>query len=178
MVGYPAEVLGVVAELYLIAIDDKQSPFVLAYPRFVLVAQTLQVVDTHGGFVGASAFLYLRHEGGDGRADINHQVGHLHERHHQVEKVAVVVEVAVGHIPLVVEVRCEDACVLVDSTVLDDVLVRLSNLHHILEAFVEEEHLQVERPATHICIEILQVGIELHTLESGLPAIVLGEHLC
>ena len=174
VVSYPTEVLGIVAELDIVAVHDEQFAFVVLDPSFVLVVESLEVVDTHTGLVVTSAFLDLRNERGYRRADIDEQVRHFDERHHEVEEVAVVLEIAVGHHSLIVEVGREDTCVLVDSTVLNDVLVGLAYFDNILEALVEEIDLQVERPARHILVEISEIGVILYALEAWFPAIMFG----
>lgn len=75
-------------------------------------------IDTNALLVFASALADLCYEVGDGAAYVDHQVGQSHERHHQVKEVGVVVEVAVGHVSLVVQVGGEDARILKDGAVL------------------------------------------------------------
>ena len=119
----------------------------------------------------------MLHQVGDGRADVDHQVGHLHERHHQFEQVTVVVEVAVAHQALTVQVGGKDARVLIDGAVLDDVDIALRDFNHLLEALVQEVNLQVERPACHVGIEVFQIGIVVHGLKTRAPPVVLGKQL-
>ena len=46
-----------------------------------------------------------------------------------------------------------------DGTVLDDYLVKLRDVHNILETLVKEINLKVERPSLHILIEVRQIWI-------------------
>ena len=177
MIGDPTEVLGVVAKLDMVAINDEQVALVVLDPVLVLVVKSLEVVELDLLLIAAGTLLDLRHERRHGGTHIDEQVGHLDERGHEVEQVLIVVEVAIGHESLVVEVGRKDAGILVNSTILDDVLVGLVDLHNVLEALVEEIDLEVERPACHVGIEIRQIRIVLHALEARLPAIMFGQHV-
>ena len=143
----------------------------------VAVVQAAEVVDADALLVVATAFGNLRYEVGDGAAYVDEQVGQPDERHHQVEEVAVVLEVAVAHVSLCVEVRGEDACVLKDGAVLDDGVLALRYFDDVAEALVEEIDLQVEAPAVHVLIEVVEIRICLHGLEARRPAVALDEQL-
>ena len=176
-VGDALEVGLRVAELGGVAVHDDEVALVGADPVLVAFVEALEVVEADGLLVFAAALLYLLDEVGYGGADVNHEVGQFDERHHQVEEVGIVLEVAVAHQSLSVQVGREDACVLEDGAVLDEGVFRLRYLDHLLEAAVEEVDLQVERPAGHIGVEVGQVGVVLYRLETGRPAVVVGEHL-
>ena len=122
-VRYGLESLGVVAELARVAVDDEQRPLVGANPLFVELVEALQVVNLDRLLVGPSALLYLLDEVGDAAAYVYHEVGQLHQRHHEVEELAVVGKVAVAHEALVVEVGCKDAGILEAGAVLYDVFL-------------------------------------------------------
>ena len=144
MVGNPTKILGIIAKLTCIAINDEQFALIILDPRFVLVIQSLEIVNLHSLLISASAFLDLRHERRNRSAHIDKEVGHLNKRHPEIEEVAVVIEIAVGHLALLMKVRRENTCVLVDSAVLDNPLVLPINLDYVLESFVEEIDLQIE----------------------------------
>ena len=144
LVAHELEVLRLVAKLHLITVDDHQIALVVGNPVLIALVQALQVVQTHRLLILAAAFLDLLHQVGDRRADVDHQVGHLDQRHHQLKQVLVVVEVAVAHVALTMQVGGKDARVLIDGAVLDDVDVALRDLDHLLEALVQEVDLQIE----------------------------------
>jgi len=85
----------VVAKLDIVSVDNDEVALVLCYPLLVALVQPFEVVEAYGLLVVAPALLYLRHEGGYGGTDVDHEVGELDERHHQVEEVGIVVEVSV-----------------------------------------------------------------------------------
>ena len=144
MIGDPTEVVGVVAKLDMVAIDDEQVALVVLDPVLVLVVKSLEVVELDLLLIATGTLLNLRHERRHGGTHIDEQVGHLDERGHEVEQVLIVVEVAIGHESLVVEVGRKDAGILVDSTILDDVLIGLADLDHVFETLVKEIDLQIE----------------------------------
>ena len=118
----------------------------------------------------------LRHDIGNGRADIDHEVRQFDERHHEVEEVGVVGEVAVAHIPHFVQVGREDAGILEDSPVLNDIFLAFRYFHHLFKPFVQEVNLQVEGPSVHIGVEVLEIRVVVYGFEARLPAISFGEH--
>ena len=164
-------------ELQRIAIDNEQLPGIVLNPCLVALVQTREVVDADALLVLSATLGDLGNEVRDGTAYVDEQVGQTDERHHQVEEVAVVLEVAVAHVALGVEVRGEDAGVLEDSTVLDDGVATLGYLDHVAEALVKEIDLEVEAPAVHVLIEVLQVGVHVNWLEARRPAVTLDEQL-
>ena len=175
-VGDLLEVLGTITKLAVVAIDDDELSLVTLDPLLVATGESLEVVEAHGLLVLTATLLNLCHQGGNGGADVDHEVGQLDERHHEVEEVAIVVEVAVAHHALSVEIGCKDTGILEDGAVLDDGVGTLGNLDHLLEALVEEVDLQVERPPLHVGIEVLQVGVVVYGFESGGPSVTVGQH--
>ena len=168
--------LGVGLKFKLVAVDDDQAAFVLRDPALVEVIQALEIVDAHGFLEITSAFFNLRHKIGDGRADVDHQIGELDERHHEIEEIGVVGEVAVAHHAHGMQVGGEDACVFKNGTILNDGFFAPRNGHHILKSLVEKVDLQIERPALHIFIEVFEIGVEVYGFEEGRPSVVLGKH--
>jgi hypothetical protein len=65
--------------------------------------------------------------------------------------------------------------IFIDGTVLDDVLAAVADVHHLTEATVEEENLDVERPTLHVLIETVQIRIMFNLLIMRLPIEMLGE---
>jgi hypothetical protein len=49
-------------------------------------------------------------------------------------------------------------------------------LYDLLQPVIEEIHLQVERPAGHILVKVIEVRVVLHVLKTGFPAVMLSEH--
>ena len=176
-VGDLLEGLRVFAELAVVAIDDDEVAFVAFNPLLVALAESLEVVDAYALLEFAASFLDLGNERGDGAADVYHQVRQLDEGHHEVEEVGVVVEVTVAHVALCMEVRGKDACIFEDGAILDDGVIALANLHDILEAFVQEVYLEVERPAAHVLIKIVEIGVVVDGLEACRPAVVGSKEL-
>ena len=75
------------------------------------------------------------------------------------------------------KVRSEYACVLIYGPVLDDDVIALGDLHHILESLVQEVNLEIERPPFHILIKISEIWIEVNRLELWRPSVLRREHL-
>ena len=65
--------------------------------------------------------------------------------------------------------------VLVDGAILNHVLAAIADVHHLTEAAVQEEDLDVERPALHVLIETVEIRIVLHFLVVRLPVEMLGQ---
>ena len=72
----------------------------------------------------------------------------------------------------------KDACVLVNGPVLNDSLIAFGYLNYILEPLVEKIYLEVKRPSGHVLIEIRQIRIEVHRLETGSPPVMFRQHAC
>ena len=54
-------------------------------------------------------------------------------------------------------------------------LLQLLDVLRLAEAAVEEIHLQVEGPAGHVVVKILQVRIVVHVFQKHFPAKMLGQ---
>jgi len=72
------------------------------------------------------------------------------------------------------QVGRKDAGILKDGTVLDNGLLRLGNLNHLLETLVQEVYLQIKRPTGHVGIEDCQLAIVIYGFEPWRPAITMG----
>ena len=177
LLGDALEVCDAGLELQIVAIDDDEFPRITLYPFLVTIVQTAEVVDADALFVVAATLGNLCAEVGDGAADVYHQVGQSDERQHEIEELAVVVEVAVAHVALGMEVRSKDACVLEDGAVLDDGVLTLGDLHDVAKALVEEIDLEVEAPAVHVLIEVVKIWVCFYWLETRRPAVTLDEQL-
>ena len=165
-VSNASEGLCIRLKLLSVAVHDYQLALIVFYPRLVTVVQTRKIVDAYGLLTLASALSDLVDEVWHRRAYVDHEVGQLHKRHHGLEEVRIVVEVAVRHVALSVKVGRKDAGILKDRAVLYDVLVALAYLHHLLKALVEEIDLQVERPSRHVLIEVVKIGVVLHRFKT------------
>lgn len=113
-------------------------------PVFISLVETCDVVDADALLILAATLLDLAHEVRDRALEVDQEVRRVHQGHHQVEEVRIVLEVSCAHEAHAVEVRREDARVLIDRTVLDDHLVKLRDVDDILEALVEEVYLKIE----------------------------------
>ena len=71
----------------------------------------------------------------------------------------------------------EDVHALKDAAVLDDGLVAGVDAQNVLEALLQEEHLQGKRPSLDVLVVVAQVGVVHHGLHEGFPTVMLGEHL-
>ena len=117
----------------------------------------------------------LPHEGRNARVEVNQKVGSFDELFHEPEELLVGVEVARRHEAHVVKVGSKNVGVLVNRAVLDDALVLAAKAVNLAEPAVQEVNLQVERPPSHVVVELVEVGVFVHFFEMGLPAVVLGE---
>ena len=139
------------------------------------VVESLQIINTNTLLEVTSTLLDMTHECRDAASDIDHQVGQFHQTDHQVEEISIVCEVTVAHQSLVMQVGCENLCVLEDSTVLDDGFLVLCNFHHVVEALVQEIDLQVERPSFHVLVGVSEVRVVVHRFEVWLPIVTFTE---
>ena len=71
------------------------------------------------------------------------------------------------------QVGSKNICVLIYGTVLDDLFSRLTDLNDLTETAVEEIDLQVKGPALHVLVEVIEIGIVIHILILGFPAVML-----
>ena len=65
--------------------------------------------------------------------------------------------------------------ILIDGTVLDDILATIADVHHLTETAVEEENLDIERPSLHILVKAVEIGIVFHLLIMRFPVEMLGQ---
>jgi hypothetical protein len=73
------------------------------------------------------------------------------------------------------QVGRKDTGIFKDGAILDDGILGLGNLHHLLKPFVEEIDLEIERPTGHVGIKICQIGIIVYGFETWCPTITVGE---
>ena len=137
--------------------------------------QAFEIVDTDAALVFASTFLDFSHHVGDGTAQVNHQVGSIHQGYHQVKQVAVVVIIAAAHKPHIVQVGGKDVGIFVYRAVLYNYIVAPADLNYVAEALVQEIDLQVERPSLHILVKICEIGVVVNWFKAGSPFEVLAE---
>ena len=128
-------------------------------PVFIAFVKACDIVDADALLVLASSLLDLAHEVRYRASEVDQKVRRVYKRHHQVEEVRVVFEVSCAHQSHAVEVRREDARVLVDCAVLDDHFVELGDVDYVLEALVQEVYLEVERPSFHILVEVCKIRV-------------------
>ena len=118
----------------------------------------------------------VRNQIWNARTNVNQEIWQLHERHHKIEKVCIVVKVAVAHHTHAVQVGCEDAGIFKDGAVLNDGVVTLADGDYVSKPLVEKVDLQVERPSCHVGIEIVQIRIVVYWLKLWYPIISFGKH--
>src|SRR5882762_8844862 len=75
------------------------------------------------------------------------------------------------------QVGREDMRILINGPVLDHRLGPRVDLQQLVQPAVQKEDLQVERPARHVLIKIVQVRIMIHILELRDPFVMLAQHL-
>ena len=171
-----AHVFGVVFEVHIIALDDEEpAGVVVADPPFVAFVEALEVIEAHIPFVFPAAGVDVFHEGRDACPEVDEEVGRLDLGGHGFEELEVVVEVARGHQPHVMQVGCEDVGVFVDGAILDDGFVAAEDGEDLLVAVVQEEDLEVERPALHVVVKVAEVGIVVGGFEVHFPAELFAE---
>ena len=73
------------------------------------------------------------------------------------------------------QIRRKNVRVLVDGSVLDDLLSAFLQFSQLSESRSQEENLQIERPTLHVLVEIIQVRVVIHLLEMRLVAVVFCE---
>jgi hypothetical protein len=73
------------------------------------------------------------------------------------------------------QVGSKNMRIFIDGSVLYDHLVTILNFNDLLESVIQEIHLQVERPAGHILIKIVEIRIILNIFKSGLPVVMPGQ---
>src|SRR4051812_30395423 len=72
----------------------------------------------------------------------------------------------------------KDHRILMNGPVLNNDLGTFLYFDDLAKAIVEEVHLQVERPARHVFVEVVEVRIVLDVFKLWQPTKVLGENLC
>ena len=174
--GDSLEILLLVAELVAVSVNDEEMALVILDPVLILVVQAGEIVNPDGLLILAAALLNLLYKIRDGGLQINEKVRHLHQGHHKVEEVGICLEIPRAHQTHIVEVRSEDSRILVDGPVLNDDIVGLGNLHHVLETLVQEINLEIERPSAHILIEVREIWIEIDRLVFRCPSVPGSEH--
>ena len=176
LVEYFPQVFRVVDKIHVIGIDDQQSPLlIISDPVFVALVEPFEVVQAHIALVVAAAVLNVGHQGRNAGPKVDEQVGRLDLGGHGLEKLEVVLKIAGRHQPHVVQVGGEDVGILVDGSVLHDRPVSVEDFEHLLVAAVEEENLEVKRPALHIVVEVTQVGVVVGRFVVDIPTEVLTQ---
>ena len=112
-----------------------------------------------------------------GGTQVDHQVRMANDVEHRLEELHVGLEVAVVEVSHRVIVRREDVDTLEDGTVLNDGVVGTRYVEEVAETLFQEVHLQRKRPTRDVSIVVLEVWIELHSLEARLPPVMAGEHI-
>ena len=149
---------------------------IVFYPILVSFVEPGDIVYSDALLIVPAPFLDLAHEVRNGRTEINQKVRRIDQGHHKVKKVGIVFKITGGHKPHTVEIRGENACILVNGPVLNDYLVALGDIHHILETLVEKINLKIERPALHIFVEISKIRIVVNGFEFGSPFVLRCQH--
>jgi len=144
LVDHLLEILRAVLELDAVYVKNKQIVLIVLDPVLVALVQTGDIIDTDALLILAAPLLNLADEIRNGTAEIDKQVRRIHERHHKVEKIGIILEIPCAHKPHTVKVRRKDTCVFIDGAVLDDDIVLLGDIHNILEPLVEEINLKIE----------------------------------
>ena len=70
-----------------------------------------------------------------------------------------------------------DEGILKYGAVLNDVLVALADFDNLLETLVNVLYLEIERPARHVLIEVIKIGIVFNGFETRRPVISFCQHL-
>ena len=117
---------------------------VIPYPFFVSFIQTCDIVYTDTFLVLSPTLLYLAYQIRYAGPQINQQVRRIHQRHHQIEKIGIVLEITGAHQAHRMEIRGEYPGILIDGPVLYDHVLALRNLDHVLEPLVQEVNLEIE----------------------------------
>lgn len=149
--------------------------FVFGGPLFIMGVEVLEVLQFDVVFKIPVALLNLLHKLRNIGLQVDEQIGRLDEIDHRMEEIQVALVVAIIDKATGVEVGSENVGILIDGPVLDDGLVALPDLPHLVETAVEEEDLEVKRPALHVIVEIAQVGIIVDRLIQRHPTVVLRQ---
>ena len=95
-------------------------PVIFGDPVVVALVEARKIVDADAAFIFPASLLNLRHQIRNGGFQVDQKVRLADQRHHKVEEIRVVFEIAGAHQSHIVKVRGEYARVLVDCPVLDD----------------------------------------------------------
>ena len=117
---------------------------VIPYPLLVSLVQSGDIVYTDTLLVLTPALLDLTYQVRYAGPQINQQVRRIHQRHHQIEKIGIVLEITGAHQAHRMEIRGEYPGILIDGPVLYDHVLALRNLDHVLEPLVQEVNLEIE----------------------------------
>jgi len=170
-----AEIFRFVPEVEIVHIEDQELAQIVGFhPGFIPFVQMFQVIEPYVVLIFPSPALDLVYQGRNRCAQVNEQVGRFDKGTHQVKQCEVIFEVTCGHQAHAVEVRCEDIGILIDGPVLDDIFARLADLDDLAEPAVQKIDLQVERPALHVLVKVIEIGIIIHVFILGFPGIMLG----
>ena len=176
LVHHLPQILGIVLKIHLVRIDNQQFAIAVAgNPLLVALVQPLEIVETHAAFVVPAPRLDVSHERGNARPQVNQQVRRLNLRGHGLKKAEIILKIPGRHQAHVVQVGRKNVGVFVDGSVLNDRVVALQNIEHLLVAMVEKINLQVERPPLHVVVEVCEVGIVVSAFEVRLPVEMAGE---
>ncbi len=90
-----SECLRIRLELLGVAVHYYQLSLIVLNPFLISFVQTCEIVDAYGLLALTSSLANLIHQIRYRGADVYHKVRQLHESHHRIEEVRIVVEVAV-----------------------------------------------------------------------------------
>ena len=133
-----------VFELDPVDIQDKQFMLIILDPCLITFVKAGYIVDADALFIFTSPLLYLTDEIRDGASEIDEKVWWIHQRHHKVEEVGIILEIPCAHETHAMKVRGEYACILVYGTVLYDDVFIFGYIDNVLETLVQEIYLEVE----------------------------------
>ena len=140
---------------------------------FVLVIQILEIIDLHGLLIIPAAFLDLCNQCRHGLTKIDHHIGHLHLRFHQVKQFHEGLIVPLTEVTSLVVIAHEDVYTLKNRAVLHNRMGGFLNGQHIFEALFEEIGLQAECPSINISVVVFEIRIKAHAFKARLPSVVL-----
>lgn len=109
--------------------------------------------------------------------EIDNQIRLLKVLGHYAEQIAVILIISGGHIPHLMQVIGKDLHILVDGAILHGGEIALGHPLMGFESLGEKINLQIEAPAPHIGIEIVQIRIVDDALVKRLPAEPIGDNV-
>lgn len=95
LVRYFSECLRIRLELLGVAVHYYQPSLIVLNPFLISLVQTCELVDAYSLLALTSSLANLIHQIRYRGADVYHEVRQLHESHHRIEEIRIVVEVAV-----------------------------------------------------------------------------------